>query len=70
LPRQLGETASERPESLESNLNLGAWIDEVVVVTAGTVGDRAEAHHGAGLEGRYKPQPREHIFGLVADLGY
>jgi len=49
--RRFGKTAAERPESLESDLNLGIRVDEVVVVKAGTVGDGAEAHHGAGLDG-------------------
>src|SRR5512136_2762232 len=69
LARRLGEPAAERPESLKRDQNLGTRVDEVVVVKAGTVGNGTEAHHGAGLEWSHEPQPCEHVFGLVADLG-
>ena len=59
----------ERPESLERDLNLGTWVDKIVVVKAGAVGDGAEAHYRAGLDGTHEPQPGECVFGLVADLG-
>jgi hypothetical protein len=67
--RRFRETAAERPEPLERDLDFGARINEVVVVTAGAVRNGAETHDGAGLDGRHEPQPGEHVLGLVADLG-
>lgn len=45
---RFGETATEGPELFERDLNLRAGVDEVIVIAAGTVGDCAKAHHGAG----------------------
>ena len=64
-----GETAAERPKPLDADLDFGARIDEVVMIAAGAIRDRAESHHGTGLEGSDEPQPRKHSFGFVADLG-
>ena len=55
LARRLGKAAAKCSKSLESYLNFGTWVDEVVMVAAGTVGDRAEAHHGTRLEGSDEP---------------
>jgi hypothetical protein len=67
--RRFGEPAAQRPEPLERDLDLGTGVDEVVVVEAGAVGKGAKAHHGAGPWRSYERQPREHVLGLVAELG-
>ena len=42
LTRRFGEPAVQSAESLERDLNLGAWVDDVFVVTPCAVGDGAE----------------------------
>jgi len=67
--RRFGEPAAQRPEPLEADRDIRTGIDEVIVVTAGTVGDGAEAHRRARLERCDEAQPGKHGFGLVTDLG-
>ena len=55
LARRFGKAAAKCSKPLESYLNFGTWVNEVVMVTAGTVWDRAEAHHRARLEGSDEP---------------
>ena len=69
LARRFGETAVERSESLERDLNLGTRVDEIIMVKSSTVRNGTHTHHRTGLERSDELQPGEHVFGLVADLG-
>ena len=55
LARWFGKTAVKRPETLKRNLNLGTWVNEVVVVETGAVGDGAKARYRAGPERSDEP---------------
>jgi hypothetical protein len=50
------------------DLNGGRRVDEVVMVTTGTIGDRPETYDGAGFDRADEFQPGEHIVGLVSDF--
>lgn len=65
--RWFSEPTAERALTQDCNLNLHTGIDEVVVVAAGASGNSAKTHHGTRLERGDETQPREHVFGFVAD---